>query len=497
MAACHCHAINSKLKTMKLFNSLSRKTEDFAPINGREARIYSCGPTVYNFAHIGNMRAFLFADILQRVIRIVGGYEVRWVMNITNIDDKTIRDSALGSAEWKHEMGEQSDDAMTNLINLTAYYEKEFCEDIQKLNINLSHFSSLPRATDYIETMHALIKRIYDNGFAYISDGSIYFDVAKYRKYEVYGKLHKIDFDKFMAGTRIDADQYGRDEACDFALWKARKADEPYWEFTLDGKRCDGRPGWHLECSAMEYELLGLPFDIHTGGIDLKFPHHEDEIAQSKAGYGIEPTAFWCHNEFLEVEGEKMSKSKGNYFTLRDLIDRNIDPLDIRYSMLSSHYASVYNFTFDDIKSGRKGRKRVQDYIYSLFDGAEGEDEADIFELKYMIFDALGNDLHTPKALAHLFTFINNNKVGSLSSHAKKELLDMFKEINDIFDVWQISPRPESENDIPGSIIKKAEQRLVAKRAKNWALADALREEISKAGYAVKDTKDSYTIEMK
>ena len=418
-------------------------------------------------------------------------------MNITNIDDKTIRDSAVGSPEWKPPMGKQSGDAMTNLINFTAYYEKEFCEDIAKLNVNLDHFSSMPKATDYIKSMHNLIKIIFDNGYAYISDGSIYFDVAKYRKKEIYGKLHKIDFDNFRAGARVDADQYERDQVCDFALWKARKDDEPYWEFTLGGQNCDGRPGWHLECSAMEYELLGLPFDIHTGGIDLKFPHHEDEIAQSKAGYGIEPTAFWCHNEFLEVEGEKMSKSKGNFFTLRDLIAKGIDPLDIRYSMLSSHYASIYNFTFGDIKSGRKGRMRVQDYIYSLFDETAGRGEADVSELKTKIFGALGNDLHTPKALAHLFTFINSNKAETLSSHAKRELLNLMNEINDIFDVWEVSPRPDGDNVIPDDIINLAEQRLEAKKEKNWALADSLREEILNAGYSVKDTKDSYIIEKK
>ncbi len=482
---------------MKLHNSITKQVEDFKPLDGGEVRIYSCGPTVYNYAHIGNMRAFLFADLLQRVIRIVGGYDVKWVMNITNIDDKTIRDSAAGSPAWKPEMGKQSGDAMANLINFTAYYEKEFCEDIAKLKVNLDHFSSMPKATEYIESMHKLIKKIYDNGYAYISGGSIYFDVAKYRKKEVYGKLFKIDFDNFRAGAKVDADQYERDQVCDFALWKARKGDEPYWEFTLDGQNCDGRPGWHLECSAMEYELLGLPFDIHTGGIDLKFPHHEDEIAQSKAGYGIEPTAFWCHNEFLEVEGEKMSKSKGNFFTLRDLMARGIDPLDIRYSMLSSHYASIYNFTFDDIKSGRKGRMRVQDYIYSLFDETGGGAEADVSELKNKIFGDLGNDLHTPKALAHLFTFINNNKAETLNSQTKKEMLDLMKEMNGIFDVWQISPRPEGDNDIPDDIIKLAKQRLEAKKEKNWALADSLREEISNAGYFVKDTKDSYTIEKK
>jgi cysteinyl-tRNA synthetase len=479
-----------------LYNSLTKTIEPFKPLEANTVRMYSCGPTVYNYAHIGNMRAFLFADLLQRVLRTIGGYDVKWVMNITNIDDKTIRDSAPGSTAWIQEMGSQSDNLMDNLLKFTQYFEKSFLDDISKLGIRLDHFTAMPKATEFIPQMQDLIRRIIKNGIGYISEGSVYFNVNEWRKRDTYGKLYKIDFDNFRAGVRIDADQYEREDANDFALWKYKKPDEPYWEFEIDGVICDGRPGWHIECSAMERELLGLPFDIHTGGVDLKFPHHEDEIAQSKAGYGVEPTVFWCHNEFLEVEGQKMSKSLGNYFTLRDLMEKGIDPLDIRFAMLSAHYGSTYNFTFEGIKSGRKARFRIQDYIYDLQQPTNGSfiNPDAIKEIKNEIFTSLATDLHTPKALASVFTFINDNPTNTLTEEARKEALTLFSELNKIFDIWEIAPRTIEELIIPQEIIELAEKRLDAKKMKKFDEADNLRLKIIEAGYSIKDTKDGYTI---
>jgi cysteinyl-tRNA synthetase len=353
----------------------------------------------------------------------------------------------------------------------------------------------MPKATEYIPQMQDLIRKIIENGIGYVAGGSVYFNVNEWRKRDVYGKLFRIDFEQFRAGVRIDADEYEREQVSDFVLWKGRKENEPYWEFDIEGQNCDGRPGWHIECSAMEKVLLGLPFDIHTGGIDLKFPHHEDEIAQSKAGYGIEPTAYWCHNEFLEVEGEKMSKSKGNFFTLRSLLDKNIDPLDIRFAMLSSHYASTYNFTFDGIGAARKGRFRIQEYIYSLHNETEGNENVDIEELTNEVFAELANDLHTPKALGKLFTFINNNLPEKFNRQAKLELISFFTQINRIFDIWDIGARKDEKTEMPAELIEFAELRISAKKAKNFAEADRLRDEIKKAGYLIKDTKDSYIIE--
>lgn len=480
---------------IKLHNSLTKKVEDFNPINPNSVTMYSCGPTVYNYAHIGNIRAFLFADLLQRTLRVVGNHPVKWVMNITNIDDKTIRDSQKGSTAWKSEMGEQTDDAKENLAMLTNYYEKKFFEDLEHVGIDTKDFFANPRATEYIDEMQQLIKMIFDKGLAYPAEGSIYFNVSEWRKRDKYGKLKRLDFKNMMSNTRIDSDQYEREQVSDFVIWKGKKENEPYWDFELDGVNYPGRPGWHIECSAMEEKLLGLPFDIHTGGIDLKFPHHEDEIAQSKAGYGIEPTNFFCHNEFLEVEGEKMSKSKGNFFTINDLIEKGIDPLNIRFSILSAHYASVFNFTFDGIKSISKGRYRIQDFIYGLYADATGDKTLNVSEIKEKIYSKLADDLHTPKALAEVFSLINKNNPLELDAKTKEDLKALFTELNSIFAVWKLEAKQETANDdIPQEIIDLANQRLNAKKEKNYALADELRQKISSLGYNLKDTKDGFEI---
>lgn len=486
--------------TIYLYNSLTRKIEEFKPLNDNFVKIYSCGPTVYNYAHIGNMRAFLFADLLQRVMRVVGKYNVQWVMNITDIDDKTIRDSKIGSSAWLEEMGPQSNDPLENLKKFTKFYEEKFFEDIQSLGIEKSHFYANPHATDFIPQMQNLIRKIYENGFAYISDGSVYFNVSKWAQFDKYGKLKNIDWDNFKAGSRIDHDSYEREDASDFVLWKALKPDEPYWDFNLDGNNLPGRPGWHLECSTMEYEILGLPFDIHTGGVDLQFPHHEDEIAQSKAGYGIEPNPFWCHNEFLEVEGKKMSKSLGNFFTLRDLIARGLDPLDIRFAVLSAHYRTKYNFSFEGTSAAQKARQKVQEYIYGLFENHSNSEIENIPEEQSLInsvFRELAEDLHTPKALAKLFSFLSDYPVDKLSQKLKSQLIDEFHQINSIFNVWKIEPKPQEKIDIPIEIQKLAEQRYAAKKEKNFQLADELRNKISEMGFIIIDKKDGYEIKPK
>ncbi len=465
--------------------------------------MYSCGPTVYDYAHIGNMRAFVFTDLLHRVLRVVGGYDVRWVMNITDIDDKTIRDSSAGSAAWRAEMGAQTSDPKENLKRFTEFYAAEFIRDLDLLSIRRSNFLAMPYATHYIASMQHLIRLIAQNGVAYERDGSVYFNVGKWRTMDTYGRLFKIDFENFQEGVRIDADEYDRESISDFVLWKGQKDGEPAWEFEFEGKNVNGRPGWHIECSAMGKDLLDLPFDIHTGGVDLCFPHHEDEIAQSKAGYGLEQAQFWVHNEFLEVEGEKMSKSKGNFFTLRDLIQRGVDPTDVRWLMLSAQYSSRLNFTFAGLDAGRKARFRVQEYIYDLWENtlnatpniASSQSSEQANTVRAAVFKELANDLNTPKALAELFTFINRNAPSTLDVATSASVLGFLQELNGIFDVWKFEARPAEMLDVSDEVKALAEARWNAKKMKNFAESDRLRGELAAHGFVVKDNKDGYTIE--
>lgn len=477
--------------TFKLFNTLSREIEDFVPLKRGSVKIYSCGPTVYNYAHIGNLRAFLCADLLQLIFRVVEGYNVTWVMNITDIDDKTIR-NVNDERAWLPEMGERTEDIKLNLRNFTSYYKNKFIEDIKALGINTKHFAEMPRATDYIEQMKELILQIASNGFAYQSQGSVYFNVEKWKDTDKYGKLKNIDFENFRSGERVDADEYDKENVSDFVLWKAKREGEPYWELPFEEQILEGRPGWHLECSVMEHELLGLPFDIHTGGVDLKFPHHEDEIAQSKAGYGVEPTKYWVHNEFLQVEGTKMSKSLGNFYTLRDLMDKGLDPLDVRFAMLSAHYRSKYNFTFADVEASGKSRKRLQKYVYDLMNNSEGHDFVDVTSFTENFFSHLKNDLHTPKALGELFTFTNKNNAQTMGQNSKVEMLEFFRDFNDIFGILSFELPNE---DIPEEVVSLAKKRLEAKKNKNFELADMLRIEVTNRGFLIMDTADGFKIE--
>jgi cysteinyl-tRNA synthetase len=280
-------------------------------------------------------------------------------------------------------------------------------------------------------------------------------------------------------------------------LWKAKKDNEPSWEYHLDGQILDGRPGWHIECSAMENELLGLPFDIHTGGLDLRFPHHEDEIAQSKAGYGIDPTVFWCHNEFLLVEGKKMSKSLGNFFTLRDLVQKGYDTKDVRFYMISAHYRSLFNFTFEALDASVKGRIRIQEFIDTLLDSTSFIENAtfeDINELETKMMESFANDLHVPKALSALFIFINNFNFSTLSIQRQQLLLQLFTKLNAVFSVFRLEKLEKLVDEIPVEIKELAAQRDKAKRNKDYALADSLRATITERGFTINDVPDGYIL---
>jgi len=427
---------------------------------------------------------------------MVGGYPVRWVMNVTDIDDKTIADSQPGSKRWRDEMGAQSEDPHANLRALTTFYEAEFLGDLNRFNIRRENFYRVPRATDYIDSMKDLIRDILASEYAYVRDGSVYFNVGTYSKSHVYGRLFAIDKENFREGVRIDADEYDRESVSDFVLWKGHKEGEPSWDFDIDGVNVPGRPGWHIECSAMSKDILGLPFDIHTGGVDLRFPHHEDELAQCTAGYHEQDQAtFWMHNEFLEVEGKKMSKSLGNFFTLHELVDRGLDPLDVRFAMLQAHYRAVFNFTFEGVKAANVARRKIQDYIYDVkaLAGDAAAQDSDGQMLHAAVFKELADDVHTPKALAELFSFVGEHPVSSLDSARAASIFASLVEINGVFDVFTMEDRPVLV--IPDVIAQLAARRWDAKISKDWAESDRLRAEIAALGWVMMDGKEAYTLE--
>jgi len=329
---------------MKIYNTMTRKKQEFRPIVPGNVGIYTCGPTVYNYAHIGNLRSFICADILKRWL-IYKGFKVKHVMNITDVDDKTIRDSQKQNISLKE---------------FTRKYEKAFFEDLNKLNIIKPDIT--PRATEHIDDMVSVIQTLLEKGYAYHGeDGSIYFSI---KKFPDYGKLAGLDLDKLKPTAQISEDEYSKEDARDFALWKAwtEKDGDVYWETPL-GK---GRPGWHIECSTMSSKYLGIPFDIHTGGVDLIFPHHTNEIAQAEAATGKKFVNYWVHIEHLIVDNKKMSKSLGNFYTLRDLLEKGYSSKAIRYILMSTHYRKQLNFTLSGLEQAEKTVKGLLDFMHKI-----------------------------------------------------------------------------------------------------------------------------------
>ncbi len=371
------------------FNTLTRKKEIFKPLDSGKVKIYTCGPTVYDYAHIGNFRAFLFEDLLKRWL-IHRGFKVAHVMNLTDIDDKTIK----GSQKQQIPLGQ-----------FTDFYVQAFFEDIKALNIEPADV--YPRATDHIAEMVTLIKTLMDKGYAYRGeDGSIYYAINKFPDY---GKLSKIKTNELKAGARVKHDEYAKEEAQDFALWKAWTPEdgEVFWETEL-GK---GRPGWHIECSAMSMKYLGETFDIHCGGVDNMFPHHENEIAQSESATGKKFVNYWLHNEHLLVEGKKMAKRLGNFYTLRDLLAKNYDPISIRYLLMSTHYRQQFNFTFEGLESAKKAVDRLRNFVRRLHDVDQGKDSKGtvavfVEKLEACFGGSMDDDLDIGTALASLFDFV-------------------------------------------------------------------------------------------
>lgn len=455
---------------IRFFNTLSGSLEEFRPLREGEVRLYTCGPTVYDYPHIGNYRAYLFEDLLKRFL-IFYGYKVIHVMNLTDVDDKTIKGARrLG----------------ISLQEYTAKYIEAFFEDSQVLRLLPADI--YPRATEHIPDMVRMVKGLLEKGFAYYKDGSVYFSIEKF---PAYGRLAKINLEELKAGARVDSDEYEKESAHDFALWKKAKEGEPFWETELG----PGRPGWHIECSAMSTRYLGPTIDIHCGGIDNIFPHHENEIAQSEAFYGQKFVNYWLHCHHLVVDGEKMSKSRGNFYTLRDLLERGIDPIDLRFFLLSTHYRKMLNFTFDNLEQARASRQRILDFVYELehrtFAAGSDPDVRRLADRTSAEFrDSLADDLNISAGLAALFEFIREVNSRLARDQIKQEdAILVLQTVSDLDRVLAILPE-RKEEALPAEILEKIELRQKARKEKNFALADAIREELRQLGLILEDTKE-------
>ena len=448
-------------KKISLYNTLTRKKEDFFPMDKKEVLMYTCGPTVYNYPHIGNYRAYIFADTLKRVLEY-GGYKVNHIMNLTDIDDKTIRDS---QKEGK------------TLKEFTEFFAEEFFKDIKSLNIeNPTKFT---KATDYIDQMVEIIQKLLKNKLAYKSDdGSIYFDIKKFKSY---GKLSGLVLEnqKENASGRIKSDEYDKDNAQDFALWKAwdEKDGKNFWETEL-GK---GRPGWHIECSAMSMANLGEQIDIHTGGVDNIFPHHENEIAQSEGATGKPFVKYWLHNEWVLVDHKKMAKSEKNFYTLRDLSDKGIDPVAYRFWILMANYRTRVNFVWEALEGAEIALKRLFNLYNEL--GAEIGKVSKEYQHKFKEF--IGDDLDTPRALTLLWDIFKDESISNADK--KATVLDFDK-------VLGLGFADLKTEKIPEEVAKLAEARDKARQNKDFKKSDELRKEINSLGYEVKDTADGQKI---
>jgi cysteinyl-tRNA synthetase len=456
---------------LRFYNTLSQQVEEFSPARDNTVRMYTCGPTVYDFAHIGNFRSFTFVDLLRKCLRM-NGFKLQHVMNITDVDDKIIRNAV---AQRKP------------LAEYTNIYTEAFLEDCAALRLERPEI--LARATEHIPEMAKAIQQLDASGHTYSSEGSIYFKIATFPEY---GKLSHNDFSGNIAGARVDVDSYEKADARDFALWKAPKDAEPFWETPLG----PGRPGWHIECSVMAIQYLGATLDIHAGGIDLVFPHHENEIAQSESLTGKPFSRFWLHAEFLMVEGQKMSKSLGNYYTLRDLMGKGFAPEAIRYLLASVPYRKSLNFTVDGLKAAGLAIDRLRNFKLRLETDRfpEGTNEAAAArcaEAEQAFRDSLNDDLNAAEALAAVFEYIRdaNSAMDAGVFHAGDAAcaLKFLRFFDSIFDV--LNPTVKQGELTDAAIDTRVAERHAAKAARDFKRADQIREELLAAGIILEDTK--------
>ncbi|MGA3292514.1 MAG: cysteine--tRNA ligase [Candidatus Acidiferrales bacterium] len=468
---------------IRLYNTLTNRLEPLNPVHPGEVRIYTCGPTVYAFAHIGNFRTFMFQDVLRRFLRSQG-YRVLQVMNVTDVDDRIIQSSSA---------------AGIGIREYTEKYIQAFLEDIDALHIEMPE--ELVRATDHIEDMVALIEKLQQKGLTYTSDGSIYFRIAKF---PAYGKLSKVDMTGIQAGARVDVDQYEKDDARDFALWKAPKPGEHFWETRIG----PGRPGWHIECSAMAMKYLGDTLDIHTGGVDLAFPHHENEIAQSEAATGRPFVRHWLHAEHLIIEGQKMSKSLGNFYTLRDLFAKGQKPSTIRFLLLSVPYRRQLNFTEDGLTQALNSVERLRNFVARLkttqLPAGSSPEVVKRIEKAEADFDAgLADDINTAVALAAVFDlardvntaidrseFLQQDAMRALAAMEKFDgTLALLADDDDekLAKLGFTSTKPRMSAQQVDALI---EERNAAKKRRDFQRADAIRQQLVDSGIIVEDAKD-------
>ena len=460
---------------MKLHNTLTRKTDDFKPVHSDDVRIYTCGPTVYNHAHIGNLSSYIFADTLRRVVK-ASGHDVRHIMNFTDVDDKTIRRSAENYPDLSPEEA---------LKKLTDEYKQIFLDDMNAIG-NDTSATKFVSAVESIEGMRALITDLYNDGFAYIADDGVYFSIEKYRASgKKYGQLLELTTGN-TSEARIDNDEYDKENVHDFALWKTRKGNEPAWPFELNGRDLLGRPGWHIECSVMSVNDLGQPFDIHTGGVDLIFPHHENEIAQSTAGKGDVYANYFVHNEHMLVEGKKMSKSLNNFYTLQDIREHGFEPLAFRLMVLQSHYRSQSNFSWENLEAAQNRLNNWRNFAVRRFQGriAEGGsfDPRMVTLEQFDIRPSIENDLDTPQALAAIDEYISRVENEDLT-HEKFLIKPFIQSIDKIFglDLGE-------QSDITREQKQVLAERQKARDDKDFAKSDELRDQLKEQGIGVRDT---------
>jgi cysteinyl-tRNA synthetase len=457
---------------MRIYNTLSRQVEEFIPLEGNKVRMYFCGPTVYDFAHIGNFRTFVMSDILHRYLKF-RGYDVTFVMNLTDVDDKTIRG------------------AMKEGISLKEYtdrYAKAFFEDLETMRIEKATY--YPRATETINDIVEFIKVLMSKGHAYKTEDGVYFDISSFKEY---GKLSKLDKSNIKPGAsgRVRVDEYSKEDIVDFALWKAWKEEDGnvYWETEI-GK---GRPGWHIECSVMSTKYLGDTLDIHGGGVDLIFPHHENEIAQSECKTGKQFVRYWFHVEHLMINGRKMSKSEGNFFTLRDLVAKGYSPKAIRLVLISTHYRKPLDFTEEKVKQAESTVKNLELFIAKMKKVLSKNNEItptklDIIEnAKNKFVESMDDDLNVPEALGIVFSLISefeNTNITAISSKEAEEILRFLADVKRVLDFFDMDI-----DEVPQEALRMLEERENLRKNREFSKADEIRNRLTEMGYEVIDTK--------